>query len=83
MAMPRRHRCGSTVVKRAYERYLDSENIVHAACHFLAVNSGLCGDNDNVQDTDAAVTCRACIAVDQHVRKHAALSASNAAQVSK
>lgn len=61
-------------MKRAYERYLDSENIVHASGHSLAVNSGLCGDNDNVEDTDDEVTCHVCIVVDQHVRKHAALT---------
>jgi len=61
-------------VKRAYDRYLDSENIVHAAGHCLAVNSGLCGDNDNVEDTDDEVTCDVCIAVDHHVRNHRKLS---------
>lgn len=61
-------------MKRVYDRYVDSEGVVHAGGHYLAVNSGLCANNDNVDYTDDDVTCEVCIAVDAHVRKHAALA---------
>lgn len=63
-------------MKRAYDRYVDSEGYVHAGGDAIAVNSGLCGNNDNVEDTDEPVDCPVCIAVDRHVRKHAALAAT-------
>lgn len=61
-------------MKRAYDRYVDGEGIVHAAGADIAVNSGLCGNNDYVNDSADPVNCRVCIAVDKHVRARAALN---------
>jgi len=66
-------------MKRAYHRYVDSEGYVHAGGDPIAVNSGLCGNNDAVEETDDPVDCGVCIAVDRHVRKHAALNAPTGA----
>lgn len=66
-------------MKRAYDRYIDSEGFIHASGAVIAVNSGLCGNNDPVDETDEAVTCAVCRAVDAHVRKHATLTDSGTA----
>lgn len=54
--------------RRQYYRYIDSEGYVHASGAAIAVNAGLCGNNDNIDYTDDPVDCRVCIEVDQHVR---------------
>jgi len=57
-------------MKRDWHRYRDSENIVHLGGAMIAVNSGLCGNNDAVDETDDPVTCAVCVAVVDHVYKH-------------
>lgn len=59
--------------RRQYHRYVDSEGFVHAGGATIAVNSGLCGNNDCTDETDDPVDCGVCLAVDAHVRAHLAL----------
>lgn len=59
--------------RRQYDRYIDSEGFVHASGAAIAVNSGLCGNNDWYDESDEPVNCNVCLAVDKHVRARAAL----------
>jgi hypothetical protein len=58
-------------MKREYDRYVDSEGVVHLNGPGIAVNSGLCGNNDNnCGETDAPADCAVCFAIVKHVGAH-------------
>lgn len=60
-------------MKKTYDRYRDSEGIVHLNGPAIAVNSGLCGNNDNsCGETDDEADCAVCFAIIKHVQAHKA-----------
>lgn len=52
-------------------QYRDREGIVHYAGPGIAVNAGLCGNNDSYDDdTLAEVDCLACLAIVKYVKSN-------------
>lgn len=55
---------------KSASRYVDSENVVHYSGPSVAVNSGLCGNNDCEDEVLDDVDCRACLAIVEYVRSN-------------
>ena len=57
-------------MKRPFRHNVDSEGYVHISGPALNVNTGLCGNNDAVEESDEPVTCKSCLEVVRYVCAH-------------
>lgn len=53
-----------------YSRYRDSEDVVHISGPSIAVNSGLCGNNDALESTSDECDCNVCLAIVRFVKSN-------------